>query len=384
MSIIIPIAIAFDNNYAMPAGVSLYSMLACAKTEHPQSQNDSEKLFYKIHCLVDNLSLENQQKLKETLAPFDAFASVDFLDISTPNLCTPSVEPSAIDKIHEAFLQLNIYAKTRFSKMVMCRLFLASLFPQYDKIIMFDADTLFLNDVSESFFIPLDGYYFGAAKDFASDKSPKHFQIAREKDPRQAFSLYEHYLNESDMQIIYESNYNAGFLVVNLKLWRADHLEERLLDLTHQKGQCVFYPEQDLLTLACYQKVLILPYIYNTHPFMANQKRFIPDKKEIVMLHFYFVGKPWVLPTALYSKEWHETLLKTPFYAEYSVKFLKQMTEFLSLKDKQKTFEFLAPLLNPKTLLEYVFFRLNRIFKRLKKNFLTLSVLVWATRYRRI
>ncbi|MFP6037587.1 HP0159 family lipopolysaccharide 1,6-glucosyltransferase [Helicobacter pylori] len=369
MSIIIPIVIAFDNHYAMPAGVSLYSMLACAKTEHPQSQNDSEKLFYKIHCLVDNLSLENQRKLKETLAPFSAFMSVDFLDISTPNLCTTSVEPSAIDKIHEAFLQLNIYAKTRFSKMVMCRLFLASLFPQYDKIIMFDADTLFLNDVSESFFIPLDSYYFGAAKDFASDKSPKHFQIAREKNPRQAFSLYEHYLNESDMQIIYESNYNAGFLIVNLKLWRADHLEERLLDLAHQKGQCVFYPEQDLLTLACYQKVLILPYIYNTHPFMANQKRFIPDKKEIVMLHFYFTGKPWVLPTFSYSKEWHETLLKTPFYAEYSVKFLKQMTEFLSLKDKQKTFEFLAPLLNKKTLLEYVFFRLNRIFKRLKEKF---------------
>ncbi|MGL2677970.1 glycosyltransferase family 8 protein [Helicobacter pylori] len=364
MSITIPIVIAFDNHYAIPAGVSLYSMLACAKTKH-----HDRKLFYKIHCLVDNLSLENQHKLKETLAPFDAFASVDFLDISTPNLYTPSVEPSMIDKIHEAFLQLNIYAKTRFSKMVMCRLFLASLFPQYDKIIMFDADTLFLNDVSGSFFIPLDGYYFGAAKDFASDKSPKHFQIVREKDPRQAFSLYEHYLNESDMQIIYESNYNAGFLVVNLKLWRADHLEERLLNLTHQKGQCVFYPEQDLLTLACYQKVLILPYIYNTHPFMANQKRFIPDKKEIVMLHFYFVGKPWVSPTALYSKEWHEILLKTPFYAEYSVKFLKQITECLSLKDKQKTFEFLAPLLNPKTLLEYVFFRLNRIFKRLKEKF---------------
>ncbi len=367
MSIIIPIVIAFDNNYTIPAGVSLYSMLACAKTEHPQSQNDSEKLFYKIHCLVDNLSLENQRKLKETLAPFSAFMSLEFLDISTPNLS--SIEPSVIDKIHEAFLQLNVYAKTRFSKMVMCRLFLASLFPQYDKIIMFDADTLFLNDVSGSFFIPLDGYYFGAAKDFASDKSPKHFQIAREKDPRQAFSLYEHYLKEKDIKILYENHYNVGFLVVNLKLWRADRLEERLLDLVRQKGQCVFCPEQDLLTLACYQKVLILPYIYNTHPFMANQKRFIPNKKEIVMLHFYFTGKPWVLPTFSYSKEWHETLLKTPFCAEYSVKFLKQMTEFLSLKDKQKTFEFLAPLLNKKTLLEYVFFRLNRIFKRLKEKF---------------
>ncbi|MGL2716742.1 glycosyltransferase family 8 protein [Helicobacter pylori] len=376
MSITIPIVIAFDNHYAIPAGVSLYSMLACAKSENPKSQNpqlqsDNKKLFYKIHCLVDNLSLENQQKLKETLAPFSSFASVDFLDISDPNNPTTTLaEPSVIDKIHEAFSQLNIYAKTRFSKMVMCRLFLASLFPQYDKIIMFDADTLFLNDVSESFFIPLDDYYFGAAKDFSSPKNLKHFQTEREREPRQKFSLYEHYLKEKDMKIICENHYNVGFLIVNLKLWRADKLEEHLLDLAHQKGQCVFCPEQDLLTLACYQKVLILPYIYNTHPFMANQKRFIPNQQEIVMLHFYFVGKPWISPTALYSKEWHEILLKTPFYAEYSVKFLKQMTECLSLQDKQKTFEFLAPLLNPKTLLEYVFFRLSKIFKRLKERFL--------------
>ncbi|WP_187915085.1 glycosyltransferase family 8 protein [Helicobacter pylori] len=376
MSITIPIVIAFDNHYAIPASVSLYSMLACAKSENPksqnpQSQNESKKLFYKIHCLVDNLSLENQQKLKETLAPFSAFASVDFLDISDPNNPTTTLaEPSVIDKIHEAFLQLNIYAKTRFSKMVMCRLFLASLFPQYDKIIMFDADTLFLNDVSESFFIPLDDYYFGAAKDFSSPKNLKHFQTEREREPRQKFSLHEHYLKEKDMKIICENHYNVGFLIVNLKLWRMDHLEERLLDLAHQKGQRVFCPEQDLLTLACYQKVLQLPYIYNAHPFMANQKRFIPNQQEIIMLHFYFVGKPWISPTALYSKEWHETLLKTPFYAEYSVKFLKQMTECLSLQDKQKTFEFLAPLLNPKTLLEYVFFRLSKIFKRLKERFL--------------
>ncbi len=364
MSITIPIVIAFDNNYAIPAGVSLYSMLTCAKTE-----NHNKKLFYKIHCLVDNLSLENQHQLKETLAPFSAFASVDFMDISEPSHSTSSIESSVIDKIHEAFLQLNIYAKTRFSKMVMCRLFLASLFPQYDKIIMFDADTLFLNDVSESFFIPLDGYYFGAAKDFSSPKNLKHFQTEREREPRQRFSLYEHYLKEKDMQIICENHYNVGFLIANLKLWRADNLEEQLLKLAHKKGQCVFCPEQDLLTLACYQKVLQLPYLYNTHPFMLNQKRFIPNKKEIVMLHFYFAGKPWVLPSALYSKEWHEILLKTPFYAEYSVKFLKQMTTFLSLKDKQQTFEFLTPLLNPKTLLEYVFFRLNRIFKRLKEKF---------------
>ncbi|WP_233758759.1 glycosyltransferase family 8 protein [Helicobacter acinonychis] len=32
-SVIIPIVVAFDNNYCILAGVSLYSMLANAKTE---------------------------------------------------------------------------------------------------------------------------------------------------------------------------------------------------------------------------------------------------------------------------------------------------------------------------------------------------------------
>ncbi|ANH46478.1 glycosyltransferase family 8 protein [Helicobacter pylori] len=32
-SAIIPIVVAFDNNYCIPAGVSLYSMLANAKRE---------------------------------------------------------------------------------------------------------------------------------------------------------------------------------------------------------------------------------------------------------------------------------------------------------------------------------------------------------------
>ncbi len=50
----IPIVVAFDNNYCIPAGVSLYSMLSsCAQ------ERDGVKLFYQIHCLVDSLSTEN-------------------------------------------------------------------------------------------------------------------------------------------------------------------------------------------------------------------------------------------------------------------------------------------------------------------------------------
>ncbi len=79
MQEIIPIVVAFDNNYCIPAGVSLYSMLAHAKRERV-------KLFYQIHCLVEDLSTENIAKLEETIAPFSAFSSIEFLDISNERL----------------------------------------------------------------------------------------------------------------------------------------------------------------------------------------------------------------------------------------------------------------------------------------------------------
>ncbi len=77
MQEIIPIVVAFDNNYCIPAGVSLFSMLANAKRER-----ERVKLFYKIHCLVEGLSPENIAKLEEIIAPFSAFSSIEFLDIT--------------------------------------------------------------------------------------------------------------------------------------------------------------------------------------------------------------------------------------------------------------------------------------------------------------
>ncbi|GAA9698113.1 hypothetical protein VN0004_11010 [Helicobacter pylori] len=164
MQEIIPIVVAFDNNYCIPAGVSLFSMLANAKRER-----ERVKLFYKIHCLVEDLSAENIAKLEETIAPFSAFSSIEFLDISNkelePRHNYRKLDALIADGIKKLYLKLNSFSQKRFSKMILCRFFFASLFPQYDKMIMFDVDTLFVGDISESFFIPLETHYFGAVRE---------------------------------------------------------------------------------------------------------------------------------------------------------------------------------------------------------------------------
>ncbi|WP_308813255.1 glycosyltransferase, partial [Helicobacter pylori] len=113
---------------------------------------------------MENLSIENVAKLEETIAPFSTFSSIEFLDITDeglePRHNYRKLDPLIASEIKKLYLKLNAFSQKRFSKMIMCRFFFASLFPQYDKMIAFDVDTLFVDDMSESFFIPLETHYF--------------------------------------------------------------------------------------------------------------------------------------------------------------------------------------------------------------------------------
>ncbi|GAA7289794.1 hypothetical protein HpBGD97_13790 [Helicobacter pylori] len=218
MQEIIPIVVAFDNNYCIPAGVSLFSMLANAKRERV-------KLFYQIHCLVEDLSLENIAKLEETIAPFSTFSSIEFLDITDKEL-EPRHNYYKLDaliasEIKKLYLKLNAFSQKRFSKMIMCRFFFASLFPQYDKMIMFDVDTLFVNDISESFFIPLETHYFGAVREkdliAINRNSAKDLYELRQTHAK-SIGVANAFPNLEEAQILFDNYFNSGFLALNLKL----------------------------------------------------------------------------------------------------------------------------------------------------------------------
>ncbi|WP_272902719.1 glycosyltransferase [Helicobacter pylori] len=128
---------------------------------------------------MEDLSLENITKLEETIAPFSTFSSIEFLDISDeglePRHNYRKLDPLITSKIKTLYLKLNAFSQKRFSKMIMCRLLLASIFPQYDKMIMFDVDTLFAGDISESFFIPLETHYFGGCEGKRFDRYEQEF-----------------------------------------------------------------------------------------------------------------------------------------------------------------------------------------------------------------
>ncbi len=336
-------------------------MLSCAKQER-----DGVRLFYQIHCLVDSLSTENTEKLKQTIAPFSAFSGIEFCDISK-NDAYP------FKLVSKLFLRLNSFAQKRFSKMILCRLLLASIFPQYEKIIMFDVDTLFVGDISESFFIPMDGEYFGMVKEdlslFNLD-SLEAFLKNRTIDCIKYFKLdEENALPTEELITLYRNHFNVGFMVANLKLWRDDNLEEKLCEFFVARNYSLVCPEQDTINIVCANKILPISDSYNFSHRLFYRKK-INEKSDVCMVHFFSHEKPWKdsyfhLP---YATKWRETLFKTSFaldfFENYKNQFenYKNQVENLS-NNKRGLFEFLNTRLNKKFLIQYILFK---IFKKLE------------------
>ncbi|WP_080303361.1 glycosyltransferase family 8 protein [Helicobacter pylori] len=390
MQEVIPVVVVFDNNYCIPAGVSLFSMLANAKRER---ERERVKLFYQIHCLVENLSTENIAKLEETIAPFSAFSSIEFLDISNEEL-EPRHNYYKLDaliasEIKKLYLKLNAFSQKRFSKMIMCRFFFASLFPQYDKMIMFDVDTLFVNDISESFFIPLETHYFGAVREkdliAINRNSAKDLYELRQMHAK-SIGVADAFPNLEEAQILFDNYFNAGFLALNLKSWREENLENQLIGFFLLKNEKLLFSDQDALCFVCRGRILELPYSYNAHPSFLDTPSF-PSIKEARMLHFWG-DKPWKLLSVIGAKKWHEVLIQTPFKdAYFNASFLDRLFEIiekvqavqardkeihafnkaLSFSDKRHSFEFLLPRVSFKILVGFSLFKIKQKVKRLIK-----------------
>nr|WP_232256243.1 glycosyltransferase [Helicobacter pylori] len=377
--------------------------------------------------MVEGLSLENITKLEETIAPFSAFSSIEFLDISNNNAPKENqeikknqavksdhyqnIDPIIANKIEGLFTKLSDFSQKRFSKMIMCRFFFASLFPQYDKMIMFDVDTLFVNDMSESFFIPLETHYFGAVREkdliAINRNSAKDLYELRQMHAK-TIGVADAFPNLEEAQILFDNYFNAGFLALNLKLWREENLENQLIAFFILKNEKLLFSDQDALCFVCRGRILELPYSYNAHPSFLDTPSF-PSIKEARMLHFWG-DKPWKLLSVIGAKKWHEVLIQTPFKdAYFNAPFLDHLFEslqnrdneikrrderiieevqavqardkeiqnrdkeihalnkILSFSDKRHSFEFLLPRLSSKLLIEFLLFKAKQKVKRLIK-----------------
>lgn len=260
----IPIFFSTDDNYIPYLDVAVSSLIA----------NASRDYSYRIIVLNTGLRSDNIAKVKQNERP--GFA-IDFIDIS-----------KRIEKIRSYFK--NIY---HFSIVTYYRLFIASLFPQYDKILYLDCDIVVLGDVAELYHTDLGQNILGAVTD-------QYVCSTRE------FRLYA----EKAIGVDPDTYFNAGILVISLDQFRKNRIEQKFIRLITEYDFDLLDPDQAYLNYLCFGKTHMLPNGWNKAPMALPCE----GKKNIV--HYALYKKPWQYDDVMDGEYFWHYAEKSPFYAQ--------------------------------------------------------------------
>ncbi|MBQ8431554.1 MAG: 1-acyl-sn-glycerol-3-phosphate acyltransferase [Clostridia bacterium] len=239
---VIDIFYAFDEAFAKFAIVSMTSLI----------HNASEEKQYHIHILHTEITPKTREQI---LRLEREGVRITFEEVSTH-----------LRTVGEKLPIRDYYSKTTYY-----RLFIAEMFPELEKAIYIDSDTVVQGDISELYAYDLEGWALGAC----------HEQAMVQED---AYGTYV----EQCLGIDRNSYFNAGVLLINCKYFREKHVLESFVRLLGEYDFRVTQDE-DYLNVICKDHVRFLPQTWNTEIFGE-----IADPKEACnVLHYIMVSKPW-------------------------------------------------------------------------------------------
>ena len=297
----IPIFFSTDDNYAPYLDVAIASLIA----------NASKDYCYRIIILNTGLCAENIAKVKMNEC---AGFTIDFVDIS-----------KSVENIKSHFK--NLY---HLSIVTYYRLFIASLFPQYDRIVYLDCDLVVLGDISKLYNIPLGDNILAAAPD----------QYVR------STIEFRHYVRTC-VGVDTDEYVNAGVLVINLKEYRKNKIEDRFIELITKYDFDLLDPDQAYLNYLCQNKIYMLPNGWNKEPTSAVCE----GEKNIV--HYALYKKPWQYDDVIDGEFFWYYAEKSPFYQE----ILRNKAMFGNKEKAKKEMEAIAILEHAKIIVasDYTF-----------------------------
>lgn len=182
----------------------------------------------------------------------------------------PEPLPSIVETINvsnQSYFRLDgPNYSNRWTYMVLLKLAMHRIFPNLDKILCLDVDTIVVSDVSALWDMPLKSYYLAGVKEPAKTTSDR---------------LY----------------INAGVMMLNLRELRDSFKGDEMISAVNRKRYV--YCEQDCIVERCQGGILELPEEYNACEFM----KFSGEPK---IVHYAAV-KNWQKNT---KAKWHQQLTK--------------------------------------------------------------------------
>ena len=277
---IVPIFYACDDAFVKFTIISIRSML----------ENASPDRFYRFHILITDVSERSRRVAKELEREN---AEIIFEDVT-----------SYLTAIEKKLPLRDYYSKTTYY-----RLFIADMFPQYDKTIYIDSDTVVLGDISELYDTDLKDNYVGAVTE----------RVMTNVD------VYGRYV-EQVLGIDRYAYFNAGLLLLNCKQFRKNDLLKKFGDLLSVYN-FVVTQDEDYLNLMCKDRVLHLDRKWNTEIL----PQFEIDPAKVAIFHYIMVSKPWHYPDCRFGEYFWKYAEKTEFYQE-----LRESSLSYSDEEKQR------------------------------------------------
>lgn len=242
---VIPIFFAVNDRYAAALAVALKSLII----------NADQSRQYQIIVLYQELSSTNQRRIGK-LAQKNV--AIQFFPLQTG---FDAQFDNDQNTLRADYRTLTIYY----------RLFIADMFPQYDKAIYLDADIIVTGDISSLFDKNIDNNLMGAVNDRFIALDPNGSSYAREAIGVDG-SLYV----------------NSGVLLLNLDEIRQFNLSGRFLDLLRRFHFDTIAPDQDYLNAICQDR------IFQLDPAWNYQTAVLDDSvTDIQIIHFNLFNKPW-------------------------------------------------------------------------------------------
>ena len=213
----IPVFFAVDNGYIPFLGVALSSLI----------ENTSKGNKYAIKVLFTSVTEENKARIKKYEREN---ISIEFVDLN-----------KQLEKIEE-----KLYTRNYFSNTTYYRLFIPELYPEYDKAVYIDSDTVCLSDIAELYNTDMGDNLIAAVSDGVV-QTLKPFQ-----------DYVERVVGVAD----YNNYFNAGVIVMNLKELREYKFEEKFI---YMLGKIRFEvaQDQDYLNRLCKGRVGAKPWYFD-------------------------------------------------------------------------------------------------------------------------
>lgn len=282
----IPIFFTIDDGYAPYLGVALHSLI----------KNASRDYKYKVIIIQQGVSEENKRQLSAMAN--DNF-EIEFVEMqhSLENI-TDRIE----NRLRCDYFTMTIYF----------RLFIADMFPEYDKAIYIDSDVVVPGDISEMYKIELGDNIVGACPDKSVEDIP---ELAKYMEEGLGIDRC-HYIN-------------SGVLLMNLKKMREKEFSKNFMELLNKYHFDCVAPDQDYINAMCAGQILFLDECWDTMP---NDRRepFASPK----LIHYNLFDKPWCFDNIQYQDYFWNYAKESPYYQKL-VDFKNNYTEEKQQSDRE-------------------------------------------------